>query len=179
MKLELCSKNTFTVSVEFEYGLPLLVVLSCAGLSVVQGGALVWATACIGPTRIWLSSGLGYFDIINTVRIVCGAGWIYETVERPSVPLFDSSGVRRVCCWAPCGQEISRQQRAPAPSSNSAQAWRLTASVGSVVLTAEGRGWTQTCLLSEFYATRLYMPITVSAGLSPRVAPCQNLRGGP
>jgi len=37
---------------------------------------------------------------------------VYVAVRRPSVrlsvPSFDrSSGVRRVCCWAPCGQEIS------------------------------------------------------------------------
>ena len=33
---------------------------------------------------------------------------VYVTVERPSVLSFDSSsGMRRVCCWAPCGQEMS------------------------------------------------------------------------
>ena len=71
---------------------------------------------------------------------------VYETVERPSVrpsvrrsvplPSIDSSsGVRPVCCWAPRGQEISVDSRRR----------RSAANAGSVMLTAEGRGWTQTC----------------------------------
>ena len=66
-----------------------------------------------------------------------------------SVLSFDSSsGVRRVCCWAVCGQEISLSTESGghrAPRSNSAAARRSAANAGSAMLTAEGRGWTQTC----------------------------------
>ena len=46
--------------------------------------------------------------IITTARVVCGR--VCVTVWRPSVcPVYidRSSSVRRVCCWAPRGQEIS------------------------------------------------------------------------
>jgi len=52
----------------------------------------------------------------------------------PSVPSTDrSSGVRRVCCWAPCGQET-------ASSSNDA----ASANAGSVTFTAVVECCTQT-----------------------------------
>ena len=42
---------------------------------------------------------------------------------------------RRVCCWAPCGQQISIDSCG----------LRAAASAGSVVLRADEGGWTQTC----------------------------------
>ena len=80
---------------------------------------------------------------------------VYETVERPSVSVLSierSSGVRRVCHWAPDEQEISIDccsaplQQAPALSSCGASARCSAANSGSVVLTAEVGSWTQTCL---------------------------------
>ena len=75
----------------------------------------------------------------------------YETVEHPSVCLSvclslrlsvpsinSSSGVRRVCCRAPCGQEISI---------NSAAARRSAANADSVTFTAAVGGWSLTCFI--------------------------------
>ena len=73
---------------------------------------------------------------------------IYETVERPfdcvSVPSFDRRrDVHRVCCWAPCWQEISIDSgRGRAASSNGAAARRSAANAGSVTFTAKARSWT-------------------------------------
>ena len=67
-------------------------------------------------THCWFSSHL-----IDTTRI-CGAGFVYRSSVfffqmsvRLSDPSIDSI-CRRVCCWAPHGQQINRQQ-APALSS--------------------------------------------------------------
>ena len=58
---------------------------------------------------------------------------------RLSVPSINSSsGVRRVCCWAPCGQEISI---------NSAAARRSAANADSVTFTAAVGGWSLTCFI--------------------------------
>ena len=79
---------------------------------------------------------------------------VYVTVGRPSVclpihqsvPSIDSSsGLQQVCCWMPCGQEISVNScvhaAAPALSSNIAIAG---ADSQQKMLTADGRGWTHT-----------------------------------
>jgi len=73
---------------------------------------------------------------------------IYETVERPfdclSVPSFDRRrDVHRVCCWAPCWQEISIDSgggRGPAATGDEARRW--AANAGSVTFTANARSWT-------------------------------------
>jgi len=57
---------------------------------------------------IWLADS---FCCYLHCRIVCGAGYTKRSNVRPSVrlsvPSIDSSsGVRRVCSSAPCGQEI-------------------------------------------------------------------------
>ena len=44
---------------------------------------------------------------------------VFETVERPSVLSIDSSsGVRRVCCWAPCGKRGQRHVDSPGTTMN-------------------------------------------------------------
>jgi len=62
--------------------------------------------------------------IIDTASITRGA-W-YVTVGRPSIhlsdPSFDSSsGVRRVCCQAPRGQEISTDSKRRRSSATASQ----------------------------------------------------------
>ena len=63
---------------------------------------------------------------------------VHEMVEHLSVhlpvPLIDSS--RRICCWAPCGQEISI---------NSCRCRRSAENAGSITLTANEQGWTEIC----------------------------------
>jgi len=77
---------------------------------------------------------------------------------RPSVPLSvrlsvcpidgqQQRRVRRVCCWAPSGQETAVAGAAltlqlGCLSSNGAAARRSAADAGSVMLTTDGRGWT-------------------------------------
>jgi len=53
-----------------------------------------------------------YDCFVDTRRILRGTGSMTRSIIRPSVSMsvssFDSrSGVRRVCCWAPCRREIS------------------------------------------------------------------------
>ena len=60
----------------------------------------------------WASEIWQLDSLFDTVRIVCGAGSIKRSGVRPSVsqsvPSVErSSGVRRVCCWAPYAQKIS------------------------------------------------------------------------
>ena len=54
----------------------------------------------------------GHMRIVDTARTACGAESMQRSCVRPSVrpsvpPIDSNSGVRRVCCWAPCGQGIS------------------------------------------------------------------------
>jgi len=69
-----------------------------------------------------------YDCLINTVCLVCGARYMQRSGVRPSVcpsvrlsvclsvPSIDrSSGLLRVCCWAPGGPEISIDSRSTAP----------------------------------------------------------------
>jgi len=52
-----------------------------------------------------------------------------------------SSGVRRVCCWAPCGQDISIDSDGRlVPSSNSMQNGAAAANDDSVAFTAAVEG---------------------------------------
>jgi len=82
---------------------------------------MFWSQATKGR---WTGICIFWLQIIDAAPIVCGA---YVTVGRLSVclsvPSIDSSNDgRRVCCCAPCGQEISidscgrRAARAPALS---------------------------------------------------------------
>ena len=60
--------------------------------------------------------------------------WNGQASIRLSVPSIDS-GVRRVCCWAPSGQEISTDSR---------RRRSAAANAGSVTMRADGGGWTET-----------------------------------
>ena len=87
-----------------------------------------------------------------SARVVWGARSMKRSSVRPSVPLFDRSrGVRRVCCWAPCGQQISIDSGGRrAPSSSGAAARRTAANASSVTLSADVGCSTQTCSYCKF-----------------------------
>ena len=64
---------------------------------------------------------------------------VMSSVRPSAVPSIDSSSSGwQVCCWVPCRQEISIDRGGRR---------RSIANAGSVVLTAECRGWTQTCYI--------------------------------
>ena len=70
----------------------------------------------------------------------------------PSVPSIDSSsGVRRVCCWAPRGRDISidccTARLQAAAGTTCCRCRRSAANAGSATLTADVGGSTQTCLM--------------------------------
>ena len=77
---------------------------------------------------------------------------VYETVQRPSVhlclsvPLFDC-GMRRVCCWAPCRQEILINSSSAGITSGGSAARCSAANAGSVTFIADMGNWTWTCFL--------------------------------
>jgi len=81
--------------------------------------------------------------LIDTARV-------NETVECPSVsvpPIDRSSGVRRVCCWAPGRQGIGLSL----DRCTSRPRWAaLLSAVASVMLTADVGSRTQTCLSCLF-----------------------------
>ena len=92
-----------------------------------------------------LTTGLVFWHCAHSMR-----SRVYKTVRCPSVRLSvsqsvptveRSSGVRRVCCWAPYAQKISidggkRPTAATAPQPGAA-ARRSAANAGNVMLTAE------------------------------------------
>ena len=95
----------------------------------------------------WASAIWQLDSLFDTVRIVCGAGSIKRSGVRlsasQSVPSVErSSGVRRVCCWAPYAQKLSidsaGRPAAAAPQPGAA-ARRSAANAGNVTLTAEYR----------------------------------------
>ena len=76
------------------------------------------------------------FGLIGTVTgavcVVCGPGSTKRSSVRLSAPSIDSSsgGVRQVCCWAPCEQEISLDSAgSPAAAAPQHGAQRLTRAV--------------------------------------------------
>ena len=78
-----------------------------------------------------------------------------------SIPSIDrSSGVRRVCCWAPGGQEISIDSGGRrAPSSTTPQHWAAAADATGVTFTAAAAGWSLTLLCVNGQTLEKY-PIT-------------------
>ena len=131
---------------------------SCCDVCIYAFGCISSFSYCYRLPS-WWNKG----KYIDTARIVCveqglcGGRASLRPPVRLSVPSIKSnSGVRGVCCWAPCEQEISVDscgraagnvlQHVPALSSNGAAARRSAANAGSVTLTADEGGWTQTCL---------------------------------
>jgi len=86
---------------------------------------------------------------------------VIETVEHLSDPMIDScSGVQRVCCWAPCRQQISISSRRQHSAANA----------GSVTLTAKGWGWTDYTI----YITQYQHTVVQAASLQKKL-PCKSI----
>ena len=100
---------------------------------VARGLATLWTYFLHLSLSLLVQKLLFYFVCSMRSRV-------YVTVECPSVrlsvPSIDSSsGVQRVCCWAPCGLEIAIDSRRR----------RSVANAGSIVLTTEERSWPRSC----------------------------------
>jgi len=121
-------------------GIGLYNLLICCVVGYTDSCAMLNIPGFTFPVRQFLLE-----DVLELLQSVLALNMFIDTAHsvflRLSVPFTCCSSMWQVCCCGSGRQEINQSWRLL----RTAAAWRSTANASSVMFTAKGCGWTQTC----------------------------------